>query len=190
MIKVSSFRVSVFSFMPELSVWGINFEFERSLACLVFCWKGPNWGNVIVLKRWNIRGFGVSKSGRSLYDLLISYSIQKHSCIPACAKTQTISFANQFPVPWPPLTETTLAPLFQLWVISGLCIVRCTSRMILDGIGLFIWIHKFDSNLKDAIVGWFTRGNFISGSILAYDFSIESPIPFSLVYYKCQLNPY
>ena len=45
--------------------------------------------------------------------------------------------------------------------------------MILDGIGLFIWIHKFDSNLKDAIVGWFTRGNFISGSILAYDFSIK-----------------
>lgn len=51
MIKVSSFRVSVFSFMPELSVRGINFEFERSLACLVFCLKGPNWGNVIVLKR-------------------------------------------------------------------------------------------------------------------------------------------
>ena len=62
--------------------------------------------------------------------------------------------------------------------------------MILDDIGLFIWIHRFDGNLKDAIVGWFTRGNFISGSILAYDFSIESPIPFSLVYYKCQLNPY
>lgn len=37
MIKVSSFRVSVFSFMPELSLRGINFEFERSLACLVFC---------------------------------------------------------------------------------------------------------------------------------------------------------
>lgn len=115
----------------------------------------------------------VSKSGRSLYDLLISYSKQKHSCIPACAKTQTISLANQFPVPWPPLTET--APLFQLWVISGLCIVRCTSRMIFDGIGLFILIHKFDGNLKDAIVGWCTRGNFISGSILTYDFSIESP---------------
>lgn len=117
----------------------------------------------------------VSKSGRSLYDLLISYSKQKHSCIPACAKTQTISLANQFPVPWPPLTETTLAPLFQLWVISGLCIVRRTSRMIFDGIGLFILIHKFDGNLKDAIVGWCTRGNFISGSILTYDFSIESP---------------
>ena len=115
----------------------------------------------------------VSKSGRSLYDLLISYLKQKHSCIPACAKTQTISLANQFPVPWPPLTET--APLFQLWVISGLCIVRCTSRMIFDGIGLFILIHKFDGNLKDAIVGWCTRGNFISGSILTYDCSIESP---------------
>ena len=117
----------------------------------------------------------VSKSGRSLYDLLISYSKQKHSCIPACAKTQTISLANQFPVPWPPLNETTLAPLFQLWVISGLCIVRCTSRMIFDGIGLFILIHKFDGNLKDAIVGWCTRGTFISGSTLTYDFSIESP---------------
>lgn len=47
--------------------------------------------------------------------------------------------------------------------------------MIFDGIGLFILIHKFDGNLKDAIVGWCTRGNFISGSILTYDFSIESP---------------
>ena len=47
--------------------------------------------------------------------------------------------------------------------------------MIFDGIGLFILIHKFDGNLKDAVVGWFTRGNFISGSILTYDFSIESP---------------
>ena len=43
--------------------------------------------------------------------------------------------------------------------------------MIFDGIGLLILVHKFDGNLKDAIVGWFTRGNFISGSILAYDFS-------------------
>lgn len=60
--------------------------------------------------------------------------------------------------------------------------------MILDDIGLFIWIHRFDGNLKDAIVGWFTRGNFISGSILAYDFSIESPIPFSLVPAKPILN--
>lgn len=47
--------------------------------------------------------------------------------------------------------------------------------MIFDGIRLFILIHKFDGNLKDAVGGWLTRGNFISGSILAYDFSIESP---------------
>ena len=90
-------------------------------------------------------------------------------------KNTAASLANKFPVPCPPLTETTLAQLFQLWVISGLRIVRCKSRMIFDGIGLFILIHKFDGNLKDTIVGWCTRGNFISGSILTYDFSIESP---------------
>ena len=60
-------------------------------------------------------------------------------------------------------------------MISGLCIVRCTSRIIFDCIGFFILIHKFGGNLKDAVVGWFTRGHFISGRILAYDFSIESP---------------
>lgn len=45
--------------------------------------------------------------------------------------------------------------------------------MIFDCIGLFILIHKFDGGLKDSIFGWFTHGNFISGSNLAYDFSIK-----------------
>ena len=45
--------------------------------------------------------------------------------------------------------------------------------MIFDCMGLFILIHKLDGSLKDSIVGLFTHGNFISGSILTYDFSIK-----------------
>ena len=54
--------------------------------------------------------------------------------------------------------------------------------MTFDCIELFILIHKFYGNLKDAMVGVHEE-NFISGSILTYDYCIVQivfEIPFSL----------